>query len=160
MNTAFNSSDGLNLPFSLEAEQAVLGRKGVFRRPDTQLAAVFGNVIVGIQPGIQLFKYISLIHQPLGNIPGHKNEPIGVWLYPARNNDGIWGYVNYRGEWAIKPIYEYAQEFVGDRYNRCAVVKIDGSWGCVNDRGKYVVDPKFPFAGQAVRAGFDWRKSK
>ena len=90
----------------------------------------------------------------------HKNEPIGVWLYPARNNDGIWGYVNYRGEWDIKPIYEYAQEFVGDRYNRCAVVKIDGSWGCVNDRGKYVVDPKFPFAGQAVRAGFDWRKSK
>lgn len=90
----------------------------------------------------------------------HKNEPIGVWLYPARDKEGTWGYVNYRGEWSIKPIFEYAQEFVGDRYNRCAVVKIDGSWGCVDDRGKYVVDPKFPYAGQAVRAGFDWRKSK
>ena len=90
----------------------------------------------------------------------HKNEPLGVWLYPAQTKEGIWGYVNYRGNWAIKPIFEYAQEFVGDRYNRCAVVKIDGSWGCVDDRGKYVVDPKFPFAGQAVRAGFDWRKSK
>ncbi|MBO7227655.1 MAG: WG repeat-containing protein [Bacteroidales bacterium] len=90
----------------------------------------------------------------------HKNEPLGVWLYPARDTKGTWGYVNYKGDWAIKPIYEYAQEFVGDRYNRCAVVKIDGSWGCVNDRGKYVVDPKFPYAGQAVRAGFDWRKSK
>ncbi len=90
----------------------------------------------------------------------HKNEVIGVWLYPAQNADGVWGYVNYRGDWAVKPIFEYAKEFVGDRYNRCAVVKIDGSWGCIDDRGKYVVDPKYPYAGQATRAGFDWRKSK
>ena len=35
-------------------------------------------------------------------------------LYPAEDEYGLYGYINEKGEWVIKPQYEDAEDFCGD----------------------------------------------
>ena len=59
-----------DIQLGLPGEQAVLGGKGVFRRADTQLAAVFGDVIVGVQPGVQFSGRKALPDGKTGRLGG------------------------------------------------------------------------------------------
>jgi hypothetical protein len=64
-------------------------------------------------------------------------------LYPAvlKTTEGNkWGYINRRGEWVLRPQYEYAADFQDNGY---AVVQINGHSGIIDPAGKYVVPPKF-----------------
>ncbi len=72
---------------------------------------------------------------------------------------GKWGYVDASGEWAIKPKFDSAGEFmkgqflsfekVGDRYDYIyveelyAIVSQKGKYGCLKTTGKWHFKPKF-----------------
>lgn len=60
-------------------------------------------------------------------------------LFPAslQTIDGTeWGYINDRGEWVIKPQYEYAAQFQSNGY---AVVQVNGHSGMIDLTGRQVV---------------------
>lgn len=62
-------------------------------------------------------------------------------LFPAslQTIDGTeWGYINDRGEWVIKPQYEYAAQFQSNGY---AVVQVNGHSGMIDLMGRQVVPP-------------------
>ena len=64
-------------------------------------------------------------------------------LYPAsvKTKKGVkWGYINDRGEFQIKPIFDNAQPF---QSNGLAVVDSGRYSGLINREGNYVVEPKY-----------------
>lgn len=66
-----------------------------------------------------------------------------VNLYPASYStiDGVkWGYINESGEFAIKAVYDWAQDF---QYNGLAVVTVKELSGLINSSGEYIVEPKY-----------------
>jgi hypothetical protein len=63
-----------------------------------------------------------------------------------------WGYIDSKGDWVIRPQYEYAADFQDNGY---AVVQIKGLSGIIDASGKYVVPPTYdsisPFSeGRAI----------
>ena len=66
-----------------------------------------------------------------------------VELHPASINtiDGFkWGYINSKGEFDIKPVYNWARQF---QENGLAVITIKDLSGIIDKWGKYVVEPKY-----------------
>lgn len=66
-------------------------------------------------------------------------------LYPAPMNTikGVrWGYINEKGEFLIKPLYNLALEF---QCNGLAVVEIDNLYGIINENQNYIVKHKYGF---------------
>ena len=51
-----------------------------------------------------------------------------------------WGYINSKGEFVIKPVYNWAREF---QENGLAVVSAKNLLGIIDKSGKYVVQPKY-----------------
>lgn len=56
-------------------------------------------------------------------------------LLPQPNKKGLWGYVNEKGKFAIKPIYQAAEPFS----HGLACVKINGLYGYINQSGQFVI---------------------
>lgn len=54
---------------------------------------------------------------------------------------GLWGYLNYYGQWALPPQYKTAKAMSERGF---AVVQFqDGRWGAIDRRGQIVIQPNF-----------------
>lgn len=58
------------------------------------------------------------------------------------------GYLNKRGEWAIKPQFDDAQDFSGNlaAVNKGAKCHMGGQWGYINEKGNLTVPLKYQYA--------------
>lgn len=65
-------------------------------------------------------------------------------------SDGLWGYVNLKGEEVIAPTYEAALSFS----NGLAAVCIDDKWGFIDEDGNLVIECLFYGAGYFNSEGF------
>ena len=66
-----------------------------------------------------------------------------------KEKDGLWGYVDEKGKWKIKPSFNYAGEFneslacVMNYYNNySSIVKL---YGYINEKGKFVIPQKYNY---------------
>jgi len=71
-------------------------------------------------------------------------------LWPAREG-GMCGYIDHRGDWAIEPRFEDAEEFWG----AYAGIKMDGKHGFIDSKGAIVVEPRYQAAGR-LSEGLAW----
>lgn len=60
-------------------------------------------------------------------------------LYPARDEGGLWGYIDGQGEWQIAAQFEQARIFDG----KAAWVQQNGLWGAVDATGAFIVQPEY-----------------
>lgn len=66
-------------------------------------------------------------------------DSLSVELFIAdKNTIPLMGYLNKKGQWAIKPIYEDALPFENGK----AKVKLDGKWGLIDAKGNFIIEPK------------------
>lgn len=91
---------------------------------------------------------------------GHEwdtEQELGHWLYPICDPDSKhWGYVDFEGNWVIKPIFEDAKLFIYTWNNRVAPAKLAGRWGCIDHTGRYVVTNQYNTSSEAYVAGRQW----
>ena len=67
--------------------------------------------------------------------------------------DGLWGYLNRKGEFAIKPAYQSAKNFS----DGLAAVKIDSKWGFINMKGELAIPANFDDI-KYFNSGINWVK--
>lgn len=60
------------------------------------------------------------------------------WLAPVKQN-GKWGYIDPKGRYEIRSVYDFAGEFS----ENLAAVKKDGKWGFIDADGRFVAEPSF-----------------
>ncbi len=86
----------------------------------------------------------QVLHMVKGGVP----KPTGVYarfywgnltegLCSAVDEDGYYGFLNGQGQWAVKPKYEWAQNFTGGY----AIVREKGKAGVIDITGKWAVKP-------------------
>lgn len=89
------------------------------------------------------------------------HQELGHWMYPVRDTaSGHWGYVNFRGEWVIQPLFEDAKLFIKTWNNRMAPAKMDGKWGCIDHTGQFVVTNQYSTSADAYVAGRQWAERR
>lgn len=64
-------------------------------------------------------------------------------LAPATDEDGMYGYINEKGEWAIKPRFTYANAFC---VNGLAPAHDGEKWGYLDTKGEWAIEPKYDYA--------------
>jgi Protein of unknown function (DUF3298)./KWG Leptospira. len=70
-----------------------------------------------------------------------KNRAVKLHLAPVKLANGVkWGYIDNKGDFAIKPKYDFAYSF-GE--NGIAIVKEKNFYGIVDQLGRYVLQPKY-----------------
>lgn len=71
-------------------------------------------------------------------------EELSKELYPAYINDGDkkWGFINDKGEFVIKPLYDQVSEFEG---NGTAQVAEKEKWGRIDKTGSLVTEYKYSY---------------
>lgn len=67
----------------------------------------------------------------------------------------LWGYVDYKGEWVIAPIYQGASHFVNDT-GLFATVKLNGYWASISADGTLLSRNVFTLSSEAAQAGYEW----
>ncbi len=83
----------------------------------------------------------------------------GKWQFPVMDTiTRQWGYVDYTGEWSIRPTLEGAKQFLGDGNNRVAPAKREGRWGCIDHTGRFVVPYQYSTSADAYEQGRRWSK--
>lgn len=91
---------------------------------------------------------------------GHEwdtDQELGHWLYPICDSTSKhWGYVDYKGQWVIQPIFEDAKLFDYTWNNRVAPAKLSGRWGCIDHTGRFVVTNQYNTSSEAFVAGRRW----
>lgn len=89
------------------------------------------------------------------------HQELGHWLYPIQDtNSGHWGYVNFRGQWVINPLFEDAKLFIKTWNNRVAPAMMDGKWGCIDHTGQFVVTNQYNTSADAYAAGRQWAEKR
>jgi len=89
------------------------------------------------------------------------HQELGHWLYPIKDRGTeAWGYVNYKGEWVIRPTLEDAKLFTYVWNDRVAPAKMDGKWGCVDHTGQFVVKNIYNTSAEAQVAGRRWAEGR
>ena len=66
----------------------------------------------------------------------------------VRINDK-WGFIDYKGQEIIPPIYDFAEGFIDAEYcfgTPCALVQKDGKWGTINTKGEVVIPFEYDWA--------------
>lgn len=66
-----------------------------------------------------------------------------MMLFPApvRTMKGtVWGYIDKKGDFAIRPVFQNAMDFQG---NGLAVVEVNNQYGIINEFGKFIVQPAY-----------------
>jgi hypothetical protein len=66
-----------------------------------------------------------------------------VYLYPVSLKEAggsKWGYINAKGEFVLKPIYDHAGDF---QDNGLAIVRLKGLTGVIDVSGYFIVSPKY-----------------
>lgn len=90
-----------------------------------------------------------------------RGEELGHWLYPVMDpGTQAWGYVDYKGEWVIKPTLEDAKLFTYVWNDRVAPAKMDGKWGCIDHTGQFVVKNQYNTSAEAQMAGRRWAEGR
>ncbi len=85
------------------------------------------------------------------------DQELGHWLYPIKNpSTNYWGYVNFKGQWVINPIFEDAKLFIKTWNNRAAPAKMDSRWGCIDHTGQFVVKNIYNTSAEAYEAARRW----
>lgn len=85
----------------------------------------------------------------------HK-RPLVDWRLPVCHpTSGKWGWVDYKGNWAIAPQYEEVSHFANDT-GRFATCKIDGLWASIDSLGNLLSKPVFTLSSEAWQAGHEW----
>ena len=88
-------------------------------------------------------------------------QELGHWLYPVMDKGTqAWGYVDYKGEWVIKPTFEDAKLFTFVWNDRVAPAKMDGKWGCIDHTGQFVVANIYNTSAEAQIAGRRWAEGR
>lgn len=88
-------------------------------------------------------------------------QELGHWLYPVMDQGTqAWGYVDYKGEWVIKPTLEDAKLFTYVWNDRVAPAKMDGKWGCIDHTGQFVVANIYNTSAEAQVAGRRWAEGR
>lgn len=88
-------------------------------------------------------------------------QELGHWLYPIMDQGTqAWGYVDYKGEWVIKPTLEDAKLFTFVWNDRVAPAKMDGKWGCIDHTGQFVVANIYNTSAEAQIAGRRWAEGR
>ena len=72
-----------------------------------------------------------------GNIQGNRNGLICIFTKPNRKG---WGWINFKDQFVIQPVYDYADDFNEDGY---AIVEKNGLKGIIDTTGKVVLDLKY-----------------
>ncbi|MBR1793055.1 MAG: WG repeat-containing protein [Bacteroidales bacterium] len=86
-----------------------------------------------------------------------QGRTLGDWIYPVMDSvSKQWGFVNYKGEWAVRPVLEGAKQFAGTGHDRFAPAKREGHWGCVDHTGRFVVPYKYNTSADAYEQGRKW----
>lgn len=89
------------------------------------------------------------------------HQELGHWLYPIMDpGTQAWGYVDYQGEWVIRPTLEDAKLFINVWNDRVAPAKAEGKWGCIDHTGQFVVKNQFNTSAEAAMAGRRWAEGK
>ena len=89
------------------------------------------------------------------------HQELGHWLYPVMEpGTQGWGYVDYQGEYVIKPLFEDAKLFTFVWNDRVAPAKMDGKWGCIDHTGQFVVKNQFNTSAEAQIAGRRWAEGR
>jgi hypothetical protein len=66
-------------------------------------------------------------------------------LYPASVNEGgkvLWGYINNKGEFIIKPAFDRAEDF---QDNGLALAGSNEAVGMIDESGRFVVEQKYSY---------------
>ncbi len=85
-----------------------------------------------------------------------QGRPIEGWRLPVTDPEtGLYGWVDYAGEWVISPIYEDNSRFTNDT-GEFATCKIDGYWGSIDKNGELLSHPVFTLSSEAWQAGYEW----
>lgn len=86
---------------------------------------------------------------------------LGENVYTAADPDlKKYGFVNYLGNWVVKPVYNaYDKGYTFSNKRVFAVVKYNNGWGCVNKSGKMIVKPTYPTPEAARKVGFQWQST-
>jgi hypothetical protein len=74
-----------------------------------------------------------------GNIYIDSKFSNGLAKFPISNK---WGYIDKSGKFAIKPQFDYAEDFS----DSIAAVQIKDKWGYINKKGDFVIKPEFDYA--------------
>jgi len=94
-------------------------------------AQILGKTVLIDKTGKTVFKTSK------GNIQGNNHGLIQVFTKPKRSG---WGWLNFKNEFVIKPIYSYAKGFDDEGY---AVVEKNGLKGLIDTTGKVLIDFKY-----------------
>ena len=76
--------------------------------------------------------------QPVEPTVTENPQPVSL-LYPALNEDGLWGYIDDKGKMALPAVYQEALPFTG----KAAWVKQNGLWGAIDFEGNFVVPAEY-----------------
>ena len=66
----------------------------------------------------------------------------------VRINDK-WGFIDYKGQEIVPPIYDFAEGFIDAEYcfgTSCALVQKEGKWGTINTKGEVVIPFEYDWA--------------
>jgi len=94
-------------------------------------AQIYGKTVLIDKKGKIVFKTSK------GNIQGNNYGLILVFTKPIRK---AWGWLNFKNEFVIKPIYDHAKNFNEDGY---AIVEKNGLKGLIDTTGKVIIDFKY-----------------
>lgn len=87
-------------------------------------------------------------------------RPLEGWRLPMTDPiAGKWGFVDYKGEWAIKPIYEEVSHFKNDT-GMYATAKLDGYWAAIDELGENISEHVFVLSVDADKAGDQWDRGQ
>lgn len=80
-----------------------------------------------------------------------KGRYCGIDLWEMEDTEtGLWGYLNYYGNWQIAPQFDYAKSMSSDGF---AIVQFkDKRWGAIDRTGRVVVQPNFTSQYDAEKA--------
>lgn len=76
--------------------------------------------------------------QPVEPAVTENPQPVSL-LYPALNDDGLWGYINDKGQLVLPAVYQEALPFTG----KAAWVKQNGLWGAIDFEGNFLVPAEY-----------------
>ncbi len=70
----------------------------------------------------------------------------------TKKGGSVWGYVDRKGEYVVRPVYESAHPF----REGLAAVQRDGLWGFIDPQGGVIVEPQYAKVQGAFSCGLAW----
>lgn len=71
-----------------------------------------------------------------------------IYIYPYKNKEGLYGYLDRDDNWRIEPKFEDAKFFADNSF---AFAKKDGKYGVIDRGGNFIINPKFEDVGDFQR---------